>query len=163
MIGIAARSKNNVIGKNGAIPWSCPEDLDFFKRMTVNKNIIVGSTTFKTLPFLPHRDIFIMTKRNINDVKMDVSIYPQATKYFVNGRKVEFVNSVFDVPEDSFLCGGAEIYKRYMEYCEYFYLTTIDKEVDGDTTFPMKEFLELFTRKEEVEKGDGYIIEIYRK
>ncbi len=32
---IAALSQNNVIGKNGVLPWRIPEDLRFFKEKTL--------------------------------------------------------------------------------------------------------------------------------
>lgn len=163
MIGIAAKSKNNVIGNSGKIPWSCPEDLKFFKTVTTNKNIIVGSETFRTLPFLPNRNIYIMTRRNIEEVKIDHTLYPKVIPYFMKNRTAQFVNGVLDVPEEAVLCGGGKIYKQFMEYCEYFYLTTIDQEVEGDTLFPIEKFLKTFTRKETVRVGDGYIIEKYKK
>ncbi|NBS77668.1 MAG: dihydrofolate reductase, partial [Betaproteobacteria bacterium] len=36
---IYARSRNNVIGKNGDLPWHLPEDLAHFKRTTLGQAV----------------------------------------------------------------------------------------------------------------------------
>ena len=43
---IAAMSKNNIIGLNGRLPWSVPDDRKEFVRITKNKILIVGRRTF---------------------------------------------------------------------------------------------------------------------
>lgn len=47
MIAIIARSENGVIGLNGGLPWRCKGDLQFFKRITMDRKIVVGRTTLK--------------------------------------------------------------------------------------------------------------------
>ena len=32
---ILAKSRNGVIGNDGAIPWKCPEDMEYFKSVTM--------------------------------------------------------------------------------------------------------------------------------
>lgn len=46
---IAARSKNNVIGKNGRLPWNIPEDLKRFKKLTDGNTVIMGRKTFEDI------------------------------------------------------------------------------------------------------------------
>lgn len=42
---IYARSRNNVIGVNGELPWHLPEDLAHFKRTTLGQPVIMGRVT----------------------------------------------------------------------------------------------------------------------
>ena len=47
---IVAKSKNNVIGNKGRIPWYIPNDLKRFKELTTNNVVIMGRKTFESLP-----------------------------------------------------------------------------------------------------------------
>ena len=60
---IVAVAKNNVIGKDNKLIWHLPEDLKRFKRITTNKNIIMGRKTFESLgKVLPNRKHIIITR-----------------------------------------------------------------------------------------------------
>lgn len=60
---IAAVSKNNVIGINGVLPWKIREELSYFREKTLNKPIIMGSNTFRSINFnpLPGRYNIVLT------------------------------------------------------------------------------------------------------
>ena len=47
---IYARSRNNVIGKNGDLPWHLPEDLAHFKRTTLGQAVVMGRITWELSP-----------------------------------------------------------------------------------------------------------------
>ena len=40
--GIAAKARNDVIGLNNALPWRLPEDLQYFRRVTLGHPILMG-------------------------------------------------------------------------------------------------------------------------
>jgi dihydrofolate reductase len=44
---IAARDKNNLIGNQGKMPWHIPQELALFKKITMNKTLIMGRKTFE--------------------------------------------------------------------------------------------------------------------
>ena len=47
---IAAIGYNNELGIDNHLLWKIPEDLSFYKRMTMGKNIIMGRKTLEALP-----------------------------------------------------------------------------------------------------------------
>ena len=47
---IAARGKNNVIGKEGDLPWRLKDDLSFFKKVTMGCPILMGRKTWESIP-----------------------------------------------------------------------------------------------------------------
>ena len=47
---IAAIGYNNELGIDNHLLWKIPEDLSFYKRMTMGKNIIMGRKTFESMP-----------------------------------------------------------------------------------------------------------------
>ena len=50
---IVAHDPNFLIGKDGGLPWSIREDLLHFKNETLNKTVLMGYTTFKSLNYKP--------------------------------------------------------------------------------------------------------------
>ena len=43
---IAAMANNRVIGKDNAMPWHIPNELQYFKKVTLGKPIVMGRRTF---------------------------------------------------------------------------------------------------------------------
>ncbi len=72
---IAAIGKNNELGKDNKLIWYLPNDLKFFKNTTMNKKIIMGSNTFKSLGrLLPNREHIVLSSKND---------YPSEVKCFI--------------------------------------------------------------------------------
>ena len=145
MIAIVARSENGVIGLNGGLPWRCKGDLQFFKRTTMDRKIVVGRTTFEGLPPLKGRDIFVLTRN------------PDASF-----KGATAVSDPVDVPADAIVCGGAAIYDLMIPQCDQLLVTTVKKEVEGDTFFN-GQWLEGFEPTETIEETDEYSIVSHRR
>ena len=123
---IAAVSKNGVIGVDNKLPWDLPEDLKKFKEITTGNVVIMGRKTYESIgKALPNR-INIVVTRDKN--------------FFVPG--VLSANSLDSAllkaggNKDIFIIGGGEIYKQSMGFADKLYITEVDMEVEGDTTFP---------------------------
>ncbi|MEM6820768.1 MAG: dihydrofolate reductase, partial [Verrucomicrobiota bacterium] len=72
------------------------------------------------------------------------------------------VDEVLVLPEEKvFVCGGANVYRQFFPLCSTLLLTRVLEEVDGDTKLP--EFGHLYQFDCEIESGDGYRIERYRR
>ncbi|MBN2685212.1 MAG: dihydrofolate reductase [Pontiellaceae bacterium] len=145
MIAIVARSENGVIGLDGGLPWRCKGDLQFFKRITMDRKIVVGRTTFEGLPPLKGREIYVLT-RNPD------ACFDGATA----------VSNPADVPADAIVCGGAAIYDLMIPQCDQLLVTTIKKEVEGDTFFNA-EWLDGFAPEKTLEETKEYSIVSYRR
>ena len=60
---IVAMASNRCIGINNMLPWRLPADLQYFKRVTSGKAIVMGRTTYDSLKRpLPNRTNIIMTR-----------------------------------------------------------------------------------------------------
>lgn len=139
---IVAIAKNNVIGKNNEIPWHYPEDLQYFKEVTMGKNVLMGSKTFDSIikrlgKPLPGRNNIVLTRNK------DFS-YPGVT--VINDLE-SFLKSQTD---DIFIIGGSSIYRQTLAYADKLYITFIDDEYEGDTFFPEIDFqnYQLIEKKE---------------
>jgi dihydrofolate reductase len=74
---IAAISKNNVIGNNDSLPWQkdeFKEDLVYFKKNTVEKIVVYGYNTLKSLNYrlLPSRVNIVVTTKKLENAAFTV-------------------------------------------------------------------------------------------
>lgn len=153
---IAAVGQNNELGYRNRLIWHLPKDLEFFKKMTLNKKIVMGRYTFFSLPtILPDREHIIISTNNIlND---NIKVYHSIE---------DFIKEYEQTDEEIFIIGGASIYKEFIKLCDNIYLTEIQKEaVNADTYFPefdkddyTKEILD-----NAVEKGIEYKHVLYKR
>ena len=61
---IVAMSRDGLIGREGALPWSLPRDLKHFRRLTWGKPIIMGRKTHEALGRpLPGRTNIVLTRQ----------------------------------------------------------------------------------------------------
>jgi len=123
---ITAHDPNLVIGKDGALPWRIPEDLQHFKKTTLGFPVLMGRGVFEELNEkpLPGRENFVLTSRNYEQVTTFKSI-PEAVKSLKE-----------DGFEKVFIIGGGKIYSQMMDYADALIITEIHQEYDGDTFFP---------------------------
>ncbi len=124
---IAAMDQNQLIGKQGKIPWSLSADLKYFKKTTMGAPIIMGRKTFESIGSpLPGRKNIILTRNK--DYK--------AEGCEVVHSKDKILDEFLQKKEEAFIIGGAEIYKQFLAYCDNLYLTIIEDQFSGDTYFP---------------------------
>jgi len=133
MFLIVAVDKNWGIGKDGGLLCHLPEDLKYFKEKTTGSVIVYGRKTLETFPggkALPKRVNIVMTRDK---------------DFFKEG--VTAVNSVEELLEelkkyedmDVFVCGGAEVYRQLLPYCDRAYITHIYKGFEADAFMPALE------------------------
>ena len=123
---VVAAAKNNVIGRDGELPWHLPDDLRHFKRLTTGKPIIMGRRTFESIGRpLPDRHNIVMTRD---------------PDYAAAGCDV--VTSVSDALKlagddtEVMVIGGGQVYRDFLPRADRIYLTRVQAEIDGDTYFP---------------------------
>ena len=127
---IAAMTKNHVIGKDNDMPWHLPDDLQFFKKNTLGKPVIMGRKTFESLGCrpLPNRPNLVISRQTDLDYSVPVfSCVEDALKFLVG--KAE-------VPEEVVIMGGGQLYRQMINEVNKLYITEIDAELEGDTFFP---------------------------
>lgn len=129
---IAAVANNNAIGIDNKIPWHLPEDLRYFKSITMGKPIIMGRRTFDSLGKpLPGRTNIIVTKERVNHHK-NIMIATGIDEAIKIAEQVAIAQSA----EEIMIIGGAHIYKQTLSLADKLYLTRIYKSFDADTFFP---------------------------
>ncbi|TFH75383.1 dihydrofolate reductase [Gammaproteobacteria bacterium LSUCC0112] len=129
---IWAMSRNRVIGRNNALPWYLPEDLKYFKQVTMGKPIIMGRKTYESIGRpLPGRTNIVISRQpdlHIDGVKVLDSL-DAAIRYAEN---ICLINGV----DEAVVMGGAEIYALALPRADRLYMTQVHAEVHGDAYFP---------------------------
>ena len=130
LVLIAAKSRNNAIGKDGAIPWRCPAELKQFKEITMGHTIVMGRKTadgFKKP--LSKRNNIVLTRDaawcrdGFNSVSAPLDVIELAKRDLV------------------FVIGGGEIYNLFIDFASGMIISNIHSDVPGnaapcDTFFP---------------------------
>lgn len=123
---IAAMSINNVIGKDGIIPWIIPGEQKRFKELTLGKTIIMGRKSYEEIGRpLPGRKTIVVSKSEVFDGE--------------NYCTVKSLGEAFELTKDEeeiFIAGGGELYKETMAIADRVYLTIIDEYIEGNICFP---------------------------
>ena len=158
-------SLNRVVGCANRIPWHIPEDFRWFKQNTLGHTVAMGRRTFESLGNkpLPGRINFVLTKHPLEFIRaLETSGLPErlGVKAFRSGRgaltsdlaksfvlhgapgtEVRVITDFkllqsYDLANSAWLCGGASIYKQFLNRCTDLYLSVVQREVEGDAFFP---------------------------
>ncbi|MBQ2865813.1 MAG: DNA-3-methyladenine glycosylase I [Clostridia bacterium] len=123
---IVARSKNNVIGKNGRIPWRIKGELKQFRELTTGRVVVMGRRSYEEIGHpLPNRINVVVsnTKKYSGDDLYTVGSLREALELFP--------------AEDIFIGGGSRLFEEALSIVDVMYITEVDTVVDdGDVFFP---------------------------
>lgn len=129
LILVAAIGSNNELGIDNHLIWKIKEDLQFYRKITLHKNIIIGRKTFESMPYkaLEKRTPYVLSRRKL-DSYCDINSYDDI---------IELLKYVEANPNEQFIVvGGAQVYEDMMPFVDTMYLTEIDDYAAADTFFP---------------------------
>ena len=154
---IWAQDQNGGIGKDSHLPWHLSEDLKNFKKITLNKSLVMGRKTWDSLPVkpLPKREnIIISSSKSIDGAHKIFNNISDCIKY-VSSRS----NPIF-------IIGGAMIYKQFFKHSNRLHITIVKKTVENiDTFFPykMSDIKKQFSMETQIELNDDAIYTIWKR
>jgi dihydrofolate reductase len=137
---IVAATQNNVIGKDNTLPWSIPEDMQWFRQRTKGRALIMGRKTFESLPQpLPNRLNVIVTRQTEKAAQLEALTKP-GTPVVVRATLEEALEHCRRVASDYgneiFIIGGGQIYAQSMGLIDTIFLTRIAAVIEGDAHYP---------------------------
>ena len=125
---IWAQEINGGIGKNGKLPWHISEDLQNFKKLTLDSTILMGRKTWESLPNRPlsNRRNIVLSSKEVPDVECYISIEECIKK--LNNEGIDKL----------FVIGGSTVYRNFIHRADELHITDVDKMTKGiDTYFPV--------------------------
>lgn len=125
---IVAVSENNVIGRDGHLPWHLSADLKRFKSITTGHSIILGRKNYDDIGRpLPNRTNYVLT-RNPSFEAAGCIVCGSLGQAFDGARQAG--------ETECFIIGGAAIYREAMPLVKKLYVTRVLANVEGDVFFP---------------------------
>lgn len=129
---VVAMANNRAIGKDNQLLWHLPEDLQYFKRITMGKPMIMGRKTFESIGRpLPGRLNIVVTRQT--DWQHAGTVVAHSIE---EAQRIAQGQAEIDQANEIMLIGGAELYASAIKFSDRIYLTRVDTEIQGDAFFP---------------------------
>lgn len=123
---IAALDENFAIGRRGQLPWHLPDDLRWFRELTLGKYVLMGYNTALAIgKALPGRTNFVLSRRHEAPFPGQITVRSiQEAKARADGTGLMVI-------------GGGQVYAEALPLAQRLYLTWVNAAVEGaDTFFP---------------------------
>ena len=144
---IVAIAQNGTIGDKNSLLWHIKEDMRFFRTTTSGHAVIMGRKTFESLGSkpLPKRTNIVITR---SDAKFEGVL---------TAHSLEEAIAMAEGDEEIFIMGGAQIYAIAMDVADRMYITHVERDYEGDTSYPEIDFTKWkLTSVERHERGEEY-------
>lgn len=124
---VVAAAENDVIGLDNELPWQLPDDLKFFKKMTLGMPVIMGRNTWLSLGrALPNR-LNIVISSSLQDLPEGVLQFSSLDAAISSLKKDEL--------DCICIIGGGQIYKSAIDITDVVYITRVHTTVENGTAF----------------------------
>ena len=156
---IVAIADNRAIGVRGDLPWHIPEDLKYFKKVTHGYPVIMGRTTYFSLPFRP-----LKGRKNIV-----LNLGGEPIPEVICANSFDEAYATAEGAEKCFIMGGASVYKAAINDMDTLYITHVHTTIeDADVFFPMIDtciWEEVSASETHVDEKTGYEFKfvVYKK
>ena len=125
IVFIYAQDKHGGIGYQNQLPWHLPNDLKFFKDITMGHTMVMGRKTFEAMDqrLLPGRETIVISRN------------PQYGQDIEGLTVVTSIEPVIQLAkeQDVYVIGGSQIFDMFCPYAEKIYRTMIDGDFQTDT------------------------------
>lgn len=147
---VAAVADNGVIGNRNKLPWYIKADMQHFRKLTLNKPVIMGRRTYDSIGMpLPKRTNIVLTQC-FDDLTDTCYIFDDISQ----------AKLFAELDVTAMVIGGATIYKQLLPLCSKLHLTRVHLSPEGDTYFPKFEHMfELVNKEPHSECGINFDFE----
>lgn len=123
-------ARNGVIGRDNALPWRLPADLQRFKALTTGHPVVMGRKTYESLGRpLPNRTNIVVTR--------DRAFAPEGVQVAHSlDEALALASAALPADRLVFVIGGENLYAQILPRADRLYVTLVDAEIDGDARFP---------------------------
>lgn len=159
MKAIVAVDQEWGIGKNNDLLFSLKQDMDYFRKKTTGKIVVMGSNTLKSFP----------GGRPLKN-RTNVVLYPGGEKRedcIVVDSLQELAAELKKYPaDDVFIIGGAMFYRTMLPYCDTVFVTKVEAKGGASVFFENLDQLENWhcaeVGEEKTENGFSFRFTTYK-
>lgn len=129
---VVAVTDNDVIGRDGGLPWRLSTDLKRFKALTMGKPMVMGRVCYDSIGKpLPGRPNIVIT-RNRGFAPQGVMVAHSLEEALAKARTEALRLGVDEIC----IIGGGVVYREAMDLATLLHVTHVETEIEGDTFFP---------------------------
>ena len=132
LVLVAAIGENNVIGRQGQLPWRLKSDMQHFRRLTMNKPVLMGRKTYESIGKpLKCRTNIVLT-HNPALVVAGVTVATSMDAALVMAEK----DAAKRGTDEIMVIGGSDVFTDLMPRAERLEITHVHLSPEGDAYFP---------------------------
>lgn len=132
---VAAIGRNNVIGRDGQLPWRLKSDLKHFRAVTTNRPVVMGRKTFESMGKpLPDRTNIVLT-RNLGLIVPGGALANSMDAAMGFARQDAIRRGVDEI----MIIGGGDVFERMLPMADRLEITHVNASPEGDAFFPRLE------------------------
>lgn len=144
---IVAIAQNGTIGDKNSLLWHIKEDMRFFRTTTSGHAVIMGRKTFESLGSKP-----LPKRKNIVITRAERSFEGAFTAH-----SLQEAIAMAEGDEEIFIIGGAQIYAEALSVADRMYITRVERDYEGDTSFPEIDYSKWqLVSEERYERGEEF-------
>jgi dihydrofolate reductase len=129
---VAAVGKNNVIGREGQLPWRLKSDLKHFRELTINKPVIMGRKTYLSIGKpLKDRTNIVLT-RDLGLVAPGAMLATSLDAALAYAREDAGKRGVDEI----MVIGGSDVFADTIARADRLEITHVHASPQGDSFFP---------------------------
>ena len=132
IVVVAAIGENNVIGREGKLPWRLKSDLRHFRVVTINRPVLMGRKTYEAIG-KPLKDrTNIVVTRDLGLIAPGAILATSIEAALAAARNDAIKRGVAEM----MVIGGSDIFAALMPYAARLEVTHVHAAPPGDTFFP---------------------------
>ena len=149
---VLATGENGELGLDNKLIFDCPTDMKRFIKLTTNKTVIMGRSTYQSLkkPLKNRHNIIVTRDENF---KVDEELHNEYSIAIRNDLH-SLIEEYKDSEDEVMVIGGSEIYRQAFTHANKIYLTLFHHTRECDCVFPIKVIPAYF---DEVERDEREI------
>jgi dihydrofolate reductase len=129
---VAAIGDNSVIGREGQLPWHLKSDLQHFRKVTLNRPVIMGRKTHESIgKLLPERTNIVLT-RDLSLIAPGAVLATSLDAALSYARTAAAKRGVDEI----MVIGGGDIFAATMPMADRLEITHVHAAPEGDARFP---------------------------
>ena len=129
---VAAIGENNVIGRDGQLPWRLKSDLQHFRKLTINKPVIMGRKTYASIgkPLKDRTNIVLTSDPGF--AAPGTVLATSMDEALAMARQDAASRGVDEI----MIIGGSDVFAAMLPVADRLEITHVHASPDGDVTFP---------------------------
>jgi dihydrofolate reductase len=166
---VVAAAANDIIGRDGALPWHLPADMRRFRALTTGRAVVMGRLTHESIVRRLGHPLANRTSIVVSRTLRDTGTELAGTRLSAGDDRVLVADSLESAlaaaasmrapagGDEFFVIGGGSVYRQALPSVDRIYLTRVHAEVSGDCRMPAGWLagFELAAQEDTADPGSG--------